>query len=108
MVYLYSVISGFRAILGFTVIQAAMALSLLFFVTVPTDAYLDQEPYAGANADVESALTYLWWQMLAAHILSVFVMVFSEFATPKTFNILSVASVGTMAFYVFVISAVLD
>lgn len=50
MVYLYSIISGFRAILGSFEIQAAMAISLWFFVRVPTDAYLNAEPFEGANA----------------------------------------------------------
>ena len=48
MVYLYSIISGFRAILGSQGIQLAMGI-VLIFLQVPTDAYLD-EPNNEHNA----------------------------------------------------------
>ena len=41
MVYLYSIISGFRAILGSTAIQLSMAMAVLLLVRVPTDIYTD-------------------------------------------------------------------
>jgi hypothetical protein len=81
MIYLYSIISGFRAILGSIGIQAAMALSLLFFVTIPTDAYLNAEPEPGDNAKIESTLRFLYWQMFAAHVASLLVMIFSQYVS---------------------------
>jgi hypothetical protein len=56
MVYLYSTISGFRTIFGSIAIQAAMVLCLFFFVQVPQDSYRGDQPYPGANEDMERKL----------------------------------------------------
>lgn len=48
MVYLYSIISGFRAILGSIAIQFAMAVAVIFFVKAPANPYAT-EPFEGAN-----------------------------------------------------------
>lgn len=42
MVYLYSIISGFRAILGSIGIQIAMAIAVIFFVKAPQYPYLEE------------------------------------------------------------------
>jgi ABC-type branched-subunit amino acid transport system permease subunit len=50
MVYLYSIISGFRAILGSVGIQIAMAVAVAFFVKVPKTPYLvETEEYTNAE-----------------------------------------------------------
>ena len=51
MVYLYSIISGFRAILGSQGIQLAMAICLTF-LRAPNDAYADYS--AEENAEIHS------------------------------------------------------
>jgi hypothetical protein len=51
MVFLYSIISGFRAILGSVATQFAMAACVVLFVKVPDQSYVT-EPYDGANAEM--------------------------------------------------------
>lgn len=52
MVYLYSIVSGFRAILGSVALQFAMALCVLIFVQTPTEGFMEElEP--GENAELQ-------------------------------------------------------
>ena len=58
MIYTFSVISGFRAIIGSVSVQVAMAISMLFFVVVPSQSYV-VEPYSGADSEMENKLSSL-------------------------------------------------
>jgi uncharacterized membrane protein YjdF len=67
MIYTFSIISGFRAMLGSIGVQLAMFLALLFMVTVPQQTYIN-EPYEGANAEVQSELGTLRSYLLFNHL----------------------------------------
>jgi hypothetical protein len=56
MIFTFSVISGFRAMLGSIGVQLAMFVALVFYVNVPKQAYIN-EPYEGANADLLAQTT---------------------------------------------------
>jgi hypothetical protein len=66
MVYLYSIVSGFRAILGSVALQFAMALCVLIFVQTPTEGYLE-EPEPGDNAKLEENLDRVKVLMVFTH-----------------------------------------
>lgn len=67
MIYTSSIIPGFRAVLGSIGEQLAMFFALLFIVTVPTQTYIN-EPYEGANAEVQSELGKLRSYLLFNHL----------------------------------------
>jgi hypothetical protein len=68
MVYLYSIISGFRAILGSLAIQLAMAFVTIVIVKAPDNPYL-VEPFEGANAELRAKLEYLLLMISVTHVI---------------------------------------
>jgi len=77
MVYLYSVIAGFKAILGGVGIQAALFFSVLFYVRAPIQPYTDP-------TDVANQVLYekLWWEqllMLFTHAICFIAIVWPQF-----------------------------
>ena len=48
MIFTFSVISGFRAIIGTIGVQLAMAIAMIFAVKVPYTSYVT-EPFTGAD-----------------------------------------------------------
>jgi hypothetical protein len=66
MIYTFSVISGFRAIIGSVGVQVAMAIAMLFMVVVPTQSYVT-EPYAGADSEMQNKLSSLKIYMMINH-----------------------------------------
>jgi len=83
MVYLYSIISGFRAILGSTGIQMAMAMAVLLLVRVPKVAYRVGTNEA-ENEDLIAELSNLWWMMIAVHLFCFAAMLITQY-TPERF-----------------------
>jgi hypothetical protein len=79
MVYLYSIISGFRAILGSVAIQFAMAACVVFFVSPPEIPFVE-EPYDGANEDLAERLETLNFLMTMTHLFCVACIFSSQFA----------------------------
>ncbi len=83
MVYLYSIISGFRAILGSTGIQMAMAMAVLLLVRVPKVVYHEDTNQA-ENEDLIAELSNLWWMMITVHLFCFAANFLSQY-TPKSF-----------------------
>jgi hypothetical protein len=79
MVYLYSIISGFRAILGSTGIQLAMAMAVLLLVRVPKVAYTE-DTNQPENEDLIAELSNLWWMMITVHLFCFTAMFLSQYA----------------------------
>ena len=105
MVFLYSIISGFRAILGSVAIQFAMAACLLFFVKVPTRSY-EVEPYDGADESLQSQLQTLYILMLATHLFCSLSICGSQFASDKQFIAVQVVMIFAMMCQVMNITSV--
>jgi hypothetical protein len=95
MVYLYSIISGFRAVLGSVAIQGAMGFSVLFFVKVPVQPYVT-EPYEGANAELVANLTTLDTLMILSHFFCVSCILGSQLAKRLSFAMVNVLVVLAM------------
>ena len=82
MVYLYSIISGFRAILGSIGIQLAMAMAVLLLVRVPKVAYTE-DTNQPENEYLIAELSILWWMMIAVHLFCFTAMILSQY-TPES------------------------
>ena len=85
MVYLYSTISGFKAVLGSVAIQAAMLLCLLLFVEVPQQSF-QTPPNDSANSEMEHNLKSLWHQMVFTHFFAVLAIELVQFAPSVYFK----------------------
>jgi len=108
MVYLYSIISGFRAILGSTGIQMAMAMALLFFVRVPKVIYTDDTNQPENEEDLIAELSNLWWMMIAVHLLCFTAMILSQFTNERFFEEANLISILAMLSQVVNITRICD
>lgn len=70
MIFTYSVIAGFRAILGSVGVQLAMALVIIFCLQAPSEPYGEIEPNPGDNAFLKDELENQKRYMLFTHLFA--------------------------------------
>lgn len=113
MVYLYSIISGFRAILGSVAIQLAMGVLVFVFVKSPENPYLPDTETTAAF-DVKAELNMLEFTMTGTHMFCGFGIMISNYATESGIWLISlslifamvaqVCNIARICEYVFVLS----
>jgi hypothetical protein len=111
MVYLYSVISGFRAILGSIGVQLALFLSVVI-MRPPSKPF--QEPLSIDDADIQafyettdqvvSNCSKLYWQMLWTHLVCFISIALPQFFFEQWYNLCSLIVVVAMCFEVLLIT----
>jgi hypothetical protein len=95
MVYLYSIVSGFRAVLGSVAIQVAMAACLLLFVSAPETPFVN-EPYPGANEELAERLETLNLMTTLTHLFCAACIAGSQFTPEKQFVTVQVIMIFSM------------
>ena len=89
MVYLYSLISGFRAVLGSHGIQFSMALCVFFFVKYDFDPCESEklDPNVIVTCPIEqSAIFRLWLAMICTHAYCFCVIFFQQYSSDYNFE----------------------
>lgn len=84
MIFTYSIISGFRAVLGSIGIQLAMLVITVAFVRPPTHPYIE-EPSPGDNEILASKMQMLWFYMGFNHLYSTQALYSTQFASEDWF-----------------------
>jgi hypothetical protein len=84
MIFTYSIISGFRAILGSIGIQSAMLFVTYFFVKPPTQPYTE-EPSPGDNELLANKMNILWWYICGTHLYCTQALFATQFAREDWF-----------------------
>lgn len=87
--YLYSIISGFRAILGSIAIQLAMGIVTIFIVNAPDTPYL-VEPFEGANAELHAKLEYLLLMISVTHVICFAAQFTEQYINERWFELMQV------------------
>ena len=106
MVYLYSVIAGFKAILGGVGIQLALFISVFFFVRAPNQPYTDP-----TNIVNQALYEKLWWVkvlMLFTHATCVVAIVLPQFLFNKRPLIWQTVTIFAMIMAVINITVIFD
>ena len=106
MVYLYSVIAGFKAILGGVGIQIALFCSVVFFVRAPAQPYADP-----TNTDNAALYDKLWWVqklMASTHFTCIGAIVIPQFYFDKNPLIWQTVTIFAMIMTVMNISFICD
>jgi hypothetical protein len=85
MIFTFSIISGFRALLGSIGVQLAMFLALLFLMKVPQQTYIN-EPFEGANAEVAGELSLLRSYLLFNHFFCGAIIITGQRVLPGFFT----------------------
>lgn len=95
MIFTFSIISGFRALLGSIGVQLAMFLALLFLVKVPQQTYIN-EPFEGANAEVAGELSLLRSYLLFNHFLCGAIIITGQRVLPGFFTMVQCLTILAM------------
>ena len=89
MVYLYSIISGFRAILGSVGIQFAMSACVGLFVKYDFDPCQNQsgEPHDIEDCPIDKEMIFsLWLAMICTHAYCFFVIFGQQYSSDNNFE----------------------
>ena len=107
MIFTYSVIAGFRAILGSVGVQLAMALAIIMFLEAP------EQPYgAGGNAEdneiLQDKLANQKLYMIITHLFAAASMFLSQFAPSTWLSAMSITTIVAMGLQVMNIISICD
>ena len=107
MIFTYSVIAGFRAILGSVGVQLAMALTIIMFLPVPGQPYGNAGDEA-ANNLLQSQLSNQKLYMIITHLFAAASMFLSQFANKDWLSAMSITTIIAMGLQVMNIISICD
>ena len=121
MVYLYSIISGFRAVLGSPVIQMCMAISCMLYVSVPTSVFTqdyydsvgaknvtDLELLQAQSDSIVSQLDQLKFKITGTHLFCAIAIFIPQYFEKQYFHYACVIMICAMMMQVSNITTICD